>query len=255
MRIKSRAKELVVGTPFENIARRTYKQVHRRFYDDPINASYDRQTISVMKRTLSRDSNCIDVGSSIGDMLLEMLHFAPAGTHYAFEPIPSSYRRLTDSFSTVHLHNLALSDTTGEKSFQHVITNAGYSGLMRREYPRQHEAIEEITVRTDLLDNIVPESLAISFIKIDVEGAELQVLRGGINTIRRNRPVVIFEHQLGAADFYGTTPEELYDLLVTQCNLRVSLMEDWLKGKNPLSQEVFADQFYNRTNYYFMAHA
>lgn len=255
MRFKNQIKKLVIGTPFEDAARKTYKWVHNRFFEDPTNASYNRQTVAIMKRVLSKDSNCVDVGSSIGDILREMLRFAPSGTHYAFEPLPSSYRRLVSSFPTVNVYNLALSDTAGEATFHHVISNAGYSGLRRRRYPREHETIEEIKVKTDLLDNVIPESLPIHFIKIDVEGAELQILKGAIDLIRRNKPIVVFEHQLGAADFYGTMPEEVYDLLTAQCNLRVSLMECWLRSEDPLSRKEFVNQFHQRANFMFVAHA
>ncbi len=109
-------------------------------------------------------------------------------------------------------------------------------------------------MKADLLDNIIPEGLAVALIKIDVEGAELQVLRGALRTIRRSKPYVIFEHGLGAADFYGTTPEEVYDLLTARGGLRVSLMADWLAGRGPLSREQFCDQFQRAANFYFMAH-
>jgi Methyltransferase FkbM domain len=105
-------------------------------------------------------------------------------------------------------------------------------------------------VRTDLLDNIVSER--IDLIKIDVEGAELQVLRGAVNTIRKSKPVIIFEHGYGAAEYYGTTPEQVYDLL-TECGLHLSLMEDWLKGDSSLIREGFAAQFY-QGEFYFMAY-
>jgi len=184
-----------------------------------------------------------------------MLRFAPNGTHFAFEPRIQAYQELVGSFPTVNLYNLALSDTKGEASFHHVISSPDYSGFRRREYARRHETIEVVKVKTNLLDNIIPENLPVHFIKIDVEGAELQVLRGAVNTIRVNRPMIVFEYGLGASDYYCTTPEEVYDLLAAQCNLRISLMESWLKGGNPLSQKEFANQYYRRTNYMFVAHA
>ena len=161
---------------------------------------------------------------------------------------------LAESFRGVNVYDLALSDTPGEASFHQVISNPDYSGFRRREYPRQHETIELVQVKTELLDRVIPESLPVPFIKIDVEGAELQVLRGAVNTIGKNKPIIVFEHGLGAADYYGIAPEEVYDLLTAQCGLYVSLMDSWLKGNNPLRREEFADQFYRGTNYMFVAH-
>jgi FkbM family methyltransferase len=241
-------KRLVIGSPFEGIALRVYQRLAPH-------ARYDTQTIAVMKRCLREDSNGVDVGCHTGAILKEMLHFAPAGTHYAFEPIPELYRGLRSSFPGVKVFNLALSDAAGETSFQHVTSNPAYSGLRRRRYDRPAESVKEITVRTDRLDDVIPHGVPVHFIKIDVEGGELQVLRGALGTIRRNRPIVVFEHGLGAADYYGSTPEDVYDLLTAHCGLRISLMEQWLRDGPSLERAQFVDQFRRGLNFYFMAHA
>ena len=106
------------------------------------------------------------------------------------------------------------------------------------------------------LDNIIPENLPIHFIKIDVEGAELLVFKGGLKTIHRNKPLIVFEHGIGAADYYDSSPEEVYDLLIGQCDLQLTLMETWLKsnGANALSKEEFCRQYYTRENHLFLAY-
>ena len=58
----------------------------------------------------------------------------------------------------------------------------------------------------------------------------------------------------GAADFYGTRPEMVFDLLTLDCGLSVFLMEAWLGGGAPLTQREFKHQFYLAKNYYFMAY-
>ncbi len=250
-----RLNQLIIGSPLERIARRAYRLFKTTPADAPENATYDEQTFEVMRRCLRKDSNGIDIGCHKGFILKEMLKLAPAGVHYAFEPIPELCRELRSSFPGVNVHDVALNDSVGSAPFQHVTSNPGYSGLRQRRYDRPHEDIEEIRVKTDLLDNIIPLDLAVDFIKIDVEGAEYQVLKGAVNTIRRSKPIVVFEHGLGAADCYGTTPEEVYDLLTAQCGLQISLMQDWLKRGGSLSREDFAKQFYRGLNFYFMAHA
>jgi FkbM family methyltransferase len=218
---------------------------------------YDKQTIAVMKRVLTKSSNCVDVGCHAGSFLDIILHLAPYGTHIGFEPIPDLYRKLKDKYSKyphVTIYSYALSDATGETSFQHVTTNKAYSGLKKRRYDRPNESVEEIKVNMERFDNIVPKDLQKDFIKIDVEGAELQVLRGAMETIRTYKPLIVFEHGLGAADHYGTKPEDIFDLLTTQCGLRISLMMSWLQGGNTLSRVEFSEQFNTGKNYYFMAH-
>jgi hypothetical protein len=147
-----------------------------------------------------------------------------------------------------------LSDTAGETTFQHVVSNPGYSGLLRRRYDRPEEEVVEIRVRLARLDDLVAANAPIRLVKIDVEGAELQVLRGAAAMLRRDRPFVVFEHGQGAADCYGTRPEQVFDLFA-ECGLRLSLMGDWLAGgRSALSREAFVDEFDAARNYYFLAH-
>jgi hypothetical protein len=48
----------------------------------------------------------------------------------------------------------------------------------------------------------------------------------------------VFEHGRGAAEYYGVRPEQVYDLLVDEGGLEISVMEDWLNGERPLSRET-----------------
>ena len=219
------------------------------------NQKYDYQTVQVMKRFLKADSNCIDIGCHKGDVLKSILDYSPKGTHYAFEPIPDLFNDLVDFFpSNCKFHQIGLSDSKEEASFNHVISNPAYSGFKKRRYDNSDEKVTKITVNTDLLDNIIPKDHKIDFIKIDVEGAELNVLKGGIATIKRNKPLIVFEHGLGAADYYKTGPDDIYNLLYEECGLHVSLMENWLKNKKPLNKQEFQEQFYKGLNYYFIAY-
>lgn len=220
------------------------------------NQFYDVLAYEIMKRCLGRRSVCVDVGCHNGSFLRWMMELAPEGTFYAFEPLPELYKNLTASFPLpqIKMFNLALSNQSGVVTFNHVMSNPAYSGLRKRRYDRPSETDCTISVSTDLLDNIVEEQDDIDFIKIDVEGAELQVLQGAVGIVRRCRPIIVFEHGVGAADCYGTRPEHVYDLLCGDCGLKISLLEDWLSGRRPLSRDGFQEQFDKGLNYYFVAH-
>jgi FkbM family methyltransferase len=184
---------------------------------------------------LREDSCCVDVGAHQGDVLTLCRRLAPRGRHFAFEPIPGLAARLRQEFPDVEVHEIALTDATGTAPFHHVRTNPGYSGLRRRRYDRPNEEVDVMSVRTARLDDVVPADQRIDFVKIDVEGAELQVLRGGIRTISQWRPVIVFEHGRGAADHYGTTPAMVHDFLVERCGLAIFTLD----GHGPLGAEDF----------------
>lgn len=220
------------------------------------NQQYDKQTKKVIKALCEQNSCCIDIGAHKGEVLDIMLKHAPNGVHYAFEPIPEMFTALQTKYKSlknVHVHGVALSNEKGEASFNHVVSNPSYSGLKKRKYDRPDEQDQTITVVTNLLDNIIPQDYTPTLIKIDVEGGELLVLEGAINTIKRTQPTIIFEHGLGASDFYGSTPEKLFDLM-TECGLRISTMKRWLDKKPCLTKDSFSTIYHKNQDYYFIAY-
>ena len=175
----------------------------------------------ILAATLAPDAHVIDVGAHHGTVLADMIHFAPKGRFLAFEPIPEFAQRLRERFTTADVRELALFDSGGESTFAYVVDLPAHSGLRQRTLPPGEHEIRQITVRTERLDDVLPDGFAPDFIKIDVEGGELGVLRGAIETLRRHRPVVVFEHGVGGPEHYGHTSGELHDLLCGDCGLRI----------------------------------
>jgi FkbM family methyltransferase len=167
---------------------------------------------ALLEQLLEPDSVCLDIGAHEGTVLREMVRLAPDGRHIAWEPLPAFARRLRRDFPSVEVREAALSDRAGDRSFAHVLDEPGWSGFEARPTPGDSE-VETITVRCERLDDALPDGLRPELIKIDVEGAEEEVLRGGIETLRRHQPVVVFEHGAGSAEHYGTTPARMYGLL------------------------------------------
>ena len=247
--MKSVVKRLVVGTLWEA----PLKRVHSGLTGNR-NSRYDWQTIAIMRRVLRADSNGIDVGAFEGGMLRHLLRFAPRGRHLAFEPIRERAETIAMRFPAATVHPVALGDTPGETIFHHVLAHPALSGLRRRSDLAADEAVSEVRVGVETLDRLVPADHPVSFVKIDVEGGELGVFRGGVETLRRTKPVVVFECGLGSADAYGVEPEEVYDAVTGAVGLKISLLEAWLAGSGALSREEFADQYRGRKNFYFVAH-
>jgi FkbM family methyltransferase len=208
-----------------------------------------RCLLAALAYLLRDDSCCVDVGAHHGDVLALCRRLAPRGRHFAFEPIPELAAGLRRRFPGVELHEVALTDESGAAPFHHVRTNSGYSGLRRRTFDRPNEQVEMISVRTARLDDVVPADQRVDFVKIDVEGAELQVLRGGIRTISRWRPVIVFEHGRGAAEHYGTTPAMVHHFLVERCGLAIFTLD----GGGPLGADDFRAVYDAGTWWNFLA--
>jgi len=237
---KALVEKVLAGTPFEPLALRLWWEIKALRDSRSHNELQEMKEIRrVIAKVVSSDSNCVDVGSNKGHILRDILRYAPHGRHFAFEPIPDLAQYLRQRFPRVILFEIALSDRSGEAHFCHVVTRPGRSGFRRQKYPRPNEIVREITVTTDTLDNIVPKKWPFRLIKVDVEGAELLVLRGGIQTLQRHRPYILFEHGKKFADTYGCTSEMIHDLLVKECGYKLSAVKDWLTQNRPLSRGEF----------------
>ncbi len=208
---------------------------------EPANSTEDREATDnahlelLMGWLLREQDNCIDIGANEGRFLWHFRQRAPRGRHVAFEPIPALVEQLRATFPEVDVRHAALSDSAGEAEFVLVPEDTGYSGLRERSYPADYRT-ERITVPLQRLDDALPGDYVPRLIKVDVEGAELQVFRGGIETIMRHRPIVAFEHGAGAADAYGTRPEDVWDLLAGEARLNIFDFD----ARGPLSRDDFA---------------
>ncbi len=220
-----------------------------------VNEKYDRQTEAVLKKVCKPDVACIDVGCYNGEILLLMQRYAPEAHHIAFEPIPHQYQLLKHKFGdNATIYPFALGDENTETTFNHVVSNPTYSGLKKRTY-KGEENIVEIKVQVRQLDNVISDEIPIRIIKIDVEGGEYDVLRGGMKTLKKWRPYLIFEHGIGGADKYGVSPGDVYRFLVKELGYTICLMEDFLReGKvKGFTLAEFEDQFWKGKNCYFLA--
>lgn len=193
---------------------------------------------AVLAAVLAPDAHCIDVGAHRGEMLADFVRLAPRGRHIAYEPLPELHSELARRFPQVDVRRAALSDRSGEAEFVHVLTRPGWSGFRERPYPGQ-EDLERIAVRVERLDDSLPAGYSPSFIKIDVEGAEREVLAGAAETIAAHRPLVAFEHGLGSAEHYGTGPQDLWGLLVEAAGLRIFDLD----GGGPYTSARFEEAF------------
>ena len=217
------------------------------------NMRYDRATHAFLSYRLRADSNTIDVGCHKGEVLEWMIQFAPQGNHWGFEPIPSMAQDLRSKFQqgNVFIKELALSDNNEKTTFHWVKNAPAYSGLKRRTYALEHPEIERIEVQCARLDDVctLPK---VDLIKIDVEGGEWQVLKGGENIIHRDHPDIIFEFGKGASEFYQTTPEMIFDFFDNKGYQLFPLNAGW-KKMEPLTKEELATCFESGSVYYFFA--
>ncbi|OBK16388.1 FkbM family methyltransferase [Mycobacterium asiaticum] len=178
-------------------------------------------------------STVLDVGASWG---LFTYHLArrvgKSGQLYSFEPHPDNapmLQKLAKARSHVHFHQVAVSDEAGtarllvpERRNRQVTAQ----GSLAHGFDGQAVDVRQIDVPTVRLDDVLPPDIVVHFVKIDVEGHEAAVLRGGASMLRRCRPTILIEieqRHLGSPidDVFGQIEELGYRLFcVTESGLR-----------------------------------
>ncbi len=161
---------------------------------------YERNLTETLRRLVTLMSGPViyDVGASYGFYTLSFA--GQARWVYAFEPVSGTFEVLVRNVERNRLVNAtafkrALSDEETEAQIN-LYSSSGTNSLVWA-LPANHPAklVGHEVVRVTTLDKIVAEErlLAPAIIKLDIEGAELQALRGGRQVISKTRPVLVLE--------------------------------------------------------------
>ncbi len=142
----------------------------------------------------------IDVGANIGQTLIKLKSIAPEVLYYGFEANPVCLFYLNElirlnKFAGISLFPIGLSDISGLASLNFFSKYSDDATASVLDQIRPDSIIEKkefvyLTCLDDLNQKFTDN---ISILKIDVEGAELEVLKGAVSTIKNHRPVIIIE--------------------------------------------------------------
>jgi len=159
----------------------------------------ERGEVACLLRNIKPGDTVIDVGGNRGAFTYWMCRLTgPKGRVIVFEPQPALVARLESNlppFRNAKLIQCALSDQPGQANLKIPTgSNSGMATIEGREVDWEHQ---EVSVPLRRLDDVLTELKAgpITFVKIDVEGHEFAVLRGGEEMLLRDHPVLLFEWQ------------------------------------------------------------
>lgn len=178
--------------------------------DAVLNCSFEPAERRFVGKYLQPGMTVLDVGAYFGIYtLLASLTVGTNGKVIAFEPSPAQMRKLRlhlmlNRCRNVRVANMALSSTEGESRFFMVTGRS--AGLSSLRSPNVDVPTRSIRVPVMTLDGYLQRNSlsVIDFMKIDVEGGELDLLKGAVDLLnQRMRPVILCELQNARTEPWG----------------------------------------------------
>ena len=182
---------------------------------------YEAYLIRSIQANLSSGDVFWDVGANIGVFsLIAAKIVGPNGSFFSFEPSPDVFLALqsnTIGNNSIKIFPYGIGNADGSASFAAQRMSAGSSfteevtELNRHYHPG--EAIRQVSVTIKKLDTLLSDLRPPSLVKIDVEGFELEVLKGSGRLLSDIRPTLIIEIHPPQLRLSGGSEELLFETL------------------------------------------
>ena len=157
-------------------------------------AEHEPRIRKLLKENIKQGDTVVDVGANIGYHTLLMAKLVgDTGKVYAFEPERENFELLKKNIERNGYRNVVLVNKgLGEKDetmtlYLHPKNKAGHSVF----HQHSHWGRQQIQITT--LDNFLPKDTKVSFIKMDIEGAEYAAIKGMKRVLLENEVKVICE--------------------------------------------------------------
>jgi FkbM family methyltransferase len=193
--------------------------------------TYEMPIQQALARCLKSGDVFYDVGANVGFFsILAGWLVGAGGSVHAFEPVPSNADTIgrnlrLNGLSNVQVHSVAVSEASGQQEL--LISRHRGGAALASAVATVPDVTGKIVVPTVAIDDLIEQCKAPppTMIKVDVEGAELNVLRGMHRTLRTHRPVLLYEVDDAEPAVMHTRWNEL-DELVEKAGYRIERMED-----------------------------
>jgi FkbM family methyltransferase len=200
------------------------------FYD-----RYGQELLSVFRTYVRPGDVVIDVGAHIGYFSLVLGSLVgPTGHVYSFEPDPRALKFLNESVSAsgmdwLSVLPIALAAGSGSLDF-YLATGLGSSTAVRCDHVN---VAQRTVVLKESLDRLLRDgtvSGAVRLVKIDIEGFEVEAIRGMVKLLRSSRPVMVVEVNDQMLNAQGESASNLFELL-RSLDYKIEALEKPRRGK------------------------
>lgn len=178
---------------------------------------YERVDSEIIFGLIEPGFNVFDIGANIGWYSLNIAKLHSSTKVWSFEPIPTTFLSLKrnveiNEVSNIQLHNFGFSNE--EKNLKFYLQPEASVSASSANITGSNNIIEIVCNVKRLDDFIVETGLKMDFIKCDVEGAELFVYQGGIEAIKRDKPIIFTEMLRKWSAKFNYHPNQIINLLI-----------------------------------------
>ena len=199
---------------------------------------YEPEVSQLCWKYLDPEKDVIDIGANIGFFSVLFAKSIKDRKVLSIEPTPNALRRLRRNLD---LNNVSekvvvfegvVSDVNGLVNLGTIEGKEEYSSLGAMDHPaiNNNNKIQIETVSRTLDQLVSDNMIEPGFIKIDVEGAENLVLKGAVETLQRNRPIIVSELYDFLLKRNGTSAQQVISKLES---LDYSVIDPFNKGRTP----------------------
>ena len=189
-----------------------------------LTGQYDVGEIAIVARFLGPDEICLDIGAHAGSWTRPLSKLVERGHVYAFEALPYYAKVLKFTVTLLRLKNVtvfnyAVIDHNNPVTLIWRDNNGKSLTGLTHVAGLLEDTKDAITVNSATVDAFIASQnikSPVAFVKCDVEGAELMVVRGAVNMIKKFRPIFYLEVESHICRRYGYKAENLFDFFGLQ---------------------------------------
>lgn len=211
---------------------------------------YEKDESAMMERLISDGDTFFDIGANIGWYAINIGVARRSSKIFCFEPIPKTFGYLKKNLAlnpthNIEAHNFGFSNKTGEFTFYYYPEGSGNASSANVTGRTDVETVQcEVRTLDDYTAAHGINGTHVDFIKCDVEGAELMVFQGGLQTIKRDLPIVFSEILRKWSAKFNYDPNDIFDFFRVLGYKSFTVSRSRLKEFNVMKDQTIETNFF-----------
>ncbi|MBA3680438.1 MAG: FkbM family methyltransferase [Bacteroidetes bacterium] len=228
-----------------------YKPMYKAFKN-----KQDAFEIDLLKKHIQKNDTVLDIGANIGFYATILSHIVGGnGTVHCFEPDTKNFEHLkkaTANFKNIKINNKAVGPKTEKLK---IYTSKNLNVDHRTYKPEEYD--QEIEIDAVSIDDHLSSATKVDFIKMDIQGFEMQAIQGMQTILEKNKDVKLISEfwpyglrKAGSSvnDYFNFLVSKGFNCYLLEENSLLKLTAEKVRSLEPLGEEHYFNIFATRNN-------